>query len=346
MDTSPAHPDPAVSPRIECRNCATSFACEWPELSGAIHCPVCDDTASLSRADTRLIIDAAGERRRRSLPTQWTRAEKVLQTPVLTDDPPVEDIPDPPDPAVSPRIECRRCGTEFVCEWPELSGAIHCPVCDTTASLSKPDTQMVVDAAGERRRRGMPTRWSREQMRLKPHADATEEEIQEILRLQARRIRRNADRACPNCLYDIEGLFEDWNEVRPCPECAERISPRLVTERWIERARQARRHSMVAGWGGIVAGLLFPPVALLVGYFFAAMLNSGLLALLIIGGFVAWAAIIIFRNAAAWMRLRDPVAPKLKIAGLALGITAANAVGGIAAAWLFGMLLIDLLFSY
>lgn len=249
------------------------------------------------------------------------------------------------DPAVSPRIECRRCGTGFVCEWPELSGAIHCPVCDTTASLSKSDGRMVVDAAGERRRRGMPTRWSRDQITLKPHADATEEEIRAILRLQARRIRRNADRSCPRCLYNIEGLFEDWNDVKPCPECAERISPRLVTERWIERARQARRHAMVVSWGGVVAGLLFPPVALTIGLVFAGMLGSGLLALLIIGVLTACAGVAVYRNAFAWMRLRDPVAPKLKIAGLALGITAANAVGAIATAWLLGMMLMHMLFS-
>lgn len=251
-----------------------------------------------------------------------------------------------PDPAVSPRIECRRCGTGFVCEWPELSGAIHCPVCDDTASLSKPDTQMVVDAAGERRRRGMPTRWSREDMTLRPHADATEDEIREVLRLQARRVRRNADRLCPDCLYDIAGLFEDWNEVRPCPECSGRISPRLVTERWIERSRQARRHAMVAAWGGVVVGLLFPPVALVVGMVFGGMLNSGLFALLIIGVLTAYAGVSVYRAALAWMRLRDPVAPRLKVIGAALGILALNTVSAIVVASLFGLMLMQALFRY
>lgn len=251
-----------------------------------------------------------------------------------------------PDPAVSPRIECRRCGTGFVCEWPELSGAVLCPVCDAVASLSKSDTRMVADAAGERRRRGMPTRWSRDEITLRPHADATEEEIREVLRLQARRIHRNADRLCPNCLYDIKGLFDGWNDVKRCPECAERISPRLVTERWIERAREARRHAMIAGWGGIVSGLLFPPVVLVVGFAFAEWLNSGLFGLLLLGVFVAYAAFVVYRNACAWMRLRDPVAPKPKIVGIALGILAANTVGAIVVASLFGLMLTQMLFRY
>jgi uncharacterized Zn finger protein (UPF0148 family) len=307
---------------------------------------MCDDTASLSRADTRLIIDAARERRRRGMPTQWTRAEKVLPASAPTDDPSVEDVPEPPDPAVSPRIECRRCGTGFVCEWPELSGAVHCPVCDGTASLSSSDTQLVVDAARERRRRFLPTKWTRAEMVLRPHADAGEEEIREILRLQARQIRRNADRLCPRCLYDVEGLFDDWNDVKPCPECAERISPRLVVERWIDRSRQAHRYALVAGWGGIVAGLLFPPVVLIIGLVFGGMLRSGLFALLIIGVLVLCATVIVYRNAFAWMRLRDPIAPRLKIAGMALGITAANAVGAIVVASLFGLMLTQVLLPY
>jgi len=262
------------------------------------------------------------------------------------DNAPVDPALAHPDPAVSPRIECRRCGTGFVCEWPEISGAVFCPVCDIVASVSKSDAQMIAYAASERRRRGMRTRWLRDEITLKPHADATEEEIQEVLRLKARRIRRNADRSCPNCLYDIEGLFDGWNDVKRCPECAERISPRLVTERWIERAREARRHAMIAGWGGIVSGLLFPPVVLVVGFVFAEWLNSGPFALLILGVFVASAAFIVYRNACAWMRLRDPVAPKLKILGIVLGILAANTVGAIVVAALFGLLLTQLLFGY
>lgn len=264
----------------------------------------------------------------------------------FTDNVSVDTPPVHPDPAVSPRIECRRCGTGFVCEWPELSGAVHCPVCDIVASLSNHDTEMVVDAAGERRRRGMPTRWSRDEIVLKPHAEATEEEIREVLRIQARRIRRNADRLCPNCLYNIDGLFEGWDQVKPCPECAEPISPRLVVERWIERPRQANRHANIAMGSGMVAGLLFPLIAMVVGIIFADWLNSGLFALLILSVLAACSAIIVYRHAIAWMRLRYPVASDFKVVVLAMGILTGNVVNAIFFASLFGLPLTRMLFGY
>lgn len=240
-----------------------------------------------------------------------------------------------PDPTVSPTIECRRCGTRFVCEWPEVSGAVRCSVCDDVASLSRPDLAKVVGAASERRRRGLPT--------SPTHAAAETDDLgdspEDALRRQARRARANADRCCPECLYDITGLCEHWNDVRACPECGERLSPRLVVERWIERGRRIRRHALVSGWGGIVAGFVFPIFLIVIGMTLGRAYWGGTVVAVAVLAYMLLAAILVFMCAFEWMRLRDPIARKPKLIAFALGILAANVVGAVIVAALCILLL-------
>ncbi|MCR9216530.1 MAG: hypothetical protein NXI14_04935 [bacterium] len=240
-----------------------------------------------------------------------------------------------PDPTVSPTIECRRCGTRFVCEWPEVSGAVRCSVCENVASLSKPDLAKVVGAASERRRRGLPT--------SPTHAAAETDDLgdspEDALRRQARRARANADRCCPECLYDITGLCEHWNDVRACPECGERLSPRLVVERWIERGRRIRRFTMVSGWGGVVAGGLFPLFVIVLGYTLGRWAWGGWLMFVAVVAYILLASSLVFMSGFEWMRLRNPLARKASLIGLAIAMVAANFIAAVIVAALSALLL-------
>lgn len=234
--------------------------------------------------------------------------------------------PTPPDPAVSPRIECRRCGTEFICDWPELSGAVICPACETTASLSRENAKLVHMAASERRKRGMPSSRKRSAYGNEPAPEPTEEELHQTIRLKARAFRRHADHLCPNCLYDIEGLCEHWNDVKQCTECSERISPRLVCERWIERSRSASAHERVWLLAGGVGGALEAIVMLIMIALFRRLTGFEQLATLAPLALAGVTLFLVFRSAWKSQRLHDPLKDAAPTALIALGITGANAV--------------------
>ncbi len=248
------------------------------------------------------------------------------------------NAPAAPDPAVSPRIECRRCGTAFTCEWPELSGAIDCPACETTASLSKEHTQAVASAASERRRRGMPGTHN-------PKANPPEG-TEEALRLKARAFRRDADRLCPNCLYDLEGLCEHWNDVKKCPECSERISPRLVCERWIERARVASFHERIWMLTGIGAGVGMPILLAILMMTIGRL--PGMETLLFLGavGLALLLLVVVYRSACTSLRLHDPLQARTVTGLIALGIALANIAVFLISGYLTLLFLVSLFFRY
>ena len=175
--------------------------------------------------------------------------------------------------------------------------------------------------------------------------DATVLELtpaQEKVRAEALRFRPDADRACPDCLYDIEGLCERWNDVRTCPECAARISPRLVCERWIARADSAKVYRRLWLFTGLASGVLVP-----IGLFlFAATVGRlpGMELLVSLGLFAVGGSLfyLVFRSAWFYLRMKNPRGSRPLRALIALGITGASTGVFLLVAWGVVMLIVAL----
>lgn len=51
-------------------------------------------------------------------------------------------------------------------------------------------------------------------------------------RQKAQRMFKQQDLLCPRCDYNLHGLFEESDALRPCPECGRAVSPGAVLLAW------------------------------------------------------------------------------------------------------------------
>ncbi|XHC25303.1 MAG: hypothetical protein ACFHWZ_05625 [Phycisphaerales bacterium] len=222
-------------------------------------------------------------------------------------------------PETGPLVGCRRCGTSFVCDAPELSGAVECPKCLRIAWLSKEDEGRVRDAASRQLQDGSYSRRFIEQRSEHLKALALPSETRETYAKLAQKLRRGAAETCPYCLYNLSGVLEG-DEPLPCPECGEETSRPVNIMLWGQRSNATSAHSKVARFAWLaVSGWYFLTESLF-SLFESAGWQTGLrtLAEFVTGiGTIALPFVVSY-SAYAWLSLRNPTMNRAVVFLLAL----------------------------
>jgi len=136
-----------------------------------------------------------------------------------------------------------------------VSGAVDCPVCHTTASLSREDITLVEQAARVQMRDGTYNRRFEPLRSNHKRGLALLPETRAEYAKRAGRLRPEAVHTCPYCLYDLSGVLDD-ESTKPCPECGEEVSLAGNTLVWGERGSKARIGRAVTLYAGLVIGSL------------------------------------------------------------------------------------------
>jgi len=96
---------------------------------------------------------------------------------------------------------------------------------------------------------------------------------------------------------------------------------------------------MVSGWGGVVAGGLFPLFVIVLGYTLGRWAWGGWLMFVAVVAYILLASSLVFMSGFEWMRLRNPLARKASLIGLAIAMVAANFIAAVIVAALSALLL-------
>ena len=81
-------------------------------------------------------------------------------------------------------------------------------------------------------------------------------------RKRARRLKKataavdHPESTCPQCRYDIGGIFEDDDSPKPCPECGTVVSPAIAVMGWWRKRRAYNRNTCIAAFSGLVQAAL------------------------------------------------------------------------------------------
>lgn len=230
-----------------------------------------------------------------------------------------------------PVVECKRCRQRFVCDQPELSGAVECPHCLKTAWLSSAHQERVRLAASEQLRDGSYNgRFHGERSNV-VRASAMSHARRASLEAFAKGLRADAIETCPACTYDLRGVL-DGDELTNCPECGEQTSRPINAMLWGERGRDARMSRWIVRWWcyPVAAWMAVVPavIGLVFGYLDAV---AFLLAFTTIGVIVA-TPVLVFVNGCRWKRMMDPVGSGFRRIGFAISMAAYHTlvvVGGV-----------------
>lgn len=85
-------------------------------------------------------------------------------------------------------------------------------------------------------------------------------------RKKARRISKQHDLLCPRCDYNLHGLFEESDALRPCPECGRLVSPGAAVLGWCA-LRNSRPFTLVTALSGPAHLLVIIAIVMINGIF-------------------------------------------------------------------------------
>ncbi|MFI4854872.1 MAG: hypothetical protein ACIAQF_07855 [Phycisphaerales bacterium JB065] len=231
-----------------------------------------------------------------------------------------------PDPARGlPEIFCKRCQHRFVCEEPELSGAVDCPGCSRVAWLSKDDEAKVRDAASRQLKDGSYNRRFVERQSIHLKALALLPETREMYARLANKLRRGAVEICPFCLYDLSGVL-DADDPMPCPECGEQTSRPMNTLLWGQRANKSWISSKIAEYAGLAVGGMYWLVSLLgslldeTDWFYRALVFAHIFTIVALIGLPFGVCVAANR----WLRMRNPTMNPGLVLLTSIGYATAN----------------------
>jgi len=99
---------------------------------------------------------------------------------------------------------------------------------------------------------------------------------------------------CPNCRYDLSGIFSDDDPPQPCPECGELVSPANAVMAWCRDPKGYNRNACIAAFSGLFQAVLALVYSFLVNVFGGSSAVQELFMSLWIAGFTLNAIVLPF----------------------------------------------------
>jgi len=164
-------------------------------------------------------------------------------------------------------------------------------------------------------------------------------------RKRARRLKKataavdHPESTCPQCRYDIGGIFEDDDSPKPCPKCGTVVSPAIAVMGWWRKRRAYNRDTCIAAFSGLVQAALAWIYILLAGLLGGALTKDAFLILWILG----FAVNAIVLPISIWNMQRETSPDRHPVVAAVASVL--GALGSLASTWIF-FFLIPLLAVY